>query len=88
MNTLTTPPLATLLAQLFADADTTKATLMAKLSSEELDAIKGSGNYREVYAEMKDFHLAVSQETGAFSYGSGLGAELNINTKTLEVNDG
>jgi predicted O-methyltransferase YrrM len=68
MNTLTTPPLATLLAQLFADADTTKATLMAKLSSEELDAIKGGINYQEVYAEMKDFHLAVSRETGALLY--------------------
>jgi predicted O-methyltransferase YrrM len=68
MNTLMTPPLATLLPQLFADADTTRATLMAKLSPEELDAIKGGGNYREVYAEMKDFHLAVSQETGALLY--------------------
>jgi predicted O-methyltransferase YrrM len=68
MNTLTTPPLARLLAQLFADADTTRATLMAKLSPEELDAIKGGGNYQEVYAEMKDFHLAVSQETGALLY--------------------
>jgi predicted O-methyltransferase YrrM len=68
MNTLTTPPLAKLLAQLFADADKTKATLMAKLSSEDLDAIKGGANYREVYAKMKDFHLAVSQETGALLY--------------------
>jgi predicted O-methyltransferase YrrM len=68
MNTLTTPPLATLLAQIFTDADTTKATLMEKLSSEELDAIKGGVNYQEVYAEMKDFHLAVSRETGALLY--------------------
>jgi predicted O-methyltransferase YrrM len=70
MNTLTTSPLSTLLVQLFAEADTTKAALMAKLSSEELDAIKeqGDGNYREIYAKMKDFHLAVSQETGALLY--------------------
>jgi predicted O-methyltransferase YrrM len=68
MNTLTNPPLAKLLAQLFTDADTTKATLMAKLSSEELDAIKGGVNYQEVYAKMRDFHLAVSRETGALLY--------------------
>jgi len=70
MNTLTTPPLATLLSQLFTDADTTKATLMAKFSSAELKAIKeqGDGNYREIYAKMKDFHLAISQETGALLY--------------------
>jgi predicted O-methyltransferase YrrM len=71
MNTLMTPPLAPLLAQLFIDADTTKAALeqkVAKLSPEQLDAIKGGANYREVYAAMKDFHLAVSQETGVLLY--------------------
>jgi predicted O-methyltransferase YrrM len=68
MNSLTTPPLAKLLAQLFADADRTKATLMAQLSSEELEAIREGANYRELYAKMKDFHLAVSRETGALLY--------------------
>lgn len=75
MNTLMTPPLATLLEQLFIQADTTQATLkqkMARFSPEELDELmeelKGADNYQEVYAEMKDFHLAVSRETGALLY--------------------
>ena len=71
MNTLMNPPVATLLAQLFVEADTTKATVMQKMaefSPEELDALKGIDNYRKVYAEMKDFHLAVSRETAALLY--------------------
>lgn len=71
MNTLMTPPLATLLEQLFVQADTTQTTLkqkMAKFSPEELDKLKRDDNYQKVYAEMKDFHLAVSRETGALLY--------------------
>ena len=72
MNTLMAPPLAPLLAQIFADADVTEATLEQQLenfSPEELDALKGGpGNYRELYARMKDTHLAVSRDTGLLLY--------------------
>jgi len=71
MNTLMTPPLAPLLAQMFADADVTEATLrqqIEKFSPEERDALKGHGDYRELYARMKDIHLAVSRDTGVLLY--------------------
>ncbi len=71
MNTLMTPPLAPLLAQMFADADVTQATLeqqLENLSPEERDALEGHGNYRELYALMKDMHLAVSRDTGVLLY--------------------
>jgi predicted O-methyltransferase YrrM len=72
MNTLMTPPLAPLLAQMFADADVTEATLRQQIetfSPEELDALKGGhGNYRALYARMKDIHLAVSRDTGVLLY--------------------
>jgi predicted O-methyltransferase YrrM len=66
-----TPPLAPLLAQIFADADVTQATLEQQLenfSPEERDALKEDGDYRELYARMKDFHLAVSRDTGVLLY--------------------
>ena len=71
MNTLMTPPLAPLLAQIFADADVTQATLEQQLenfSPEERDALKEGGDYRELYGRMKDFHLAVSRDTGVLLY--------------------
>ncbi|MFZ0945033.1 MAG: O-methyltransferase [Syntrophobacteraceae bacterium] len=71
MNTLLAPPLAPLLAQIFADADVTQATLEQQLenfSPEERDALKEDGDYRELYARMKDFHLAVSRDTGVLLY--------------------
>ena len=71
MNTLMTPPLAPLLARLFADADVTQASLehqRENFSLEERDALKGHGDYRERYARMKDIHLAVSKDTGILLY--------------------
>ena len=71
MNTLMTPPLAPLLAQIFAEADVTQATLEQQLenfSPEERHALKEDGDYRELYARMKDFHLAVSRDTGVLLY--------------------
>ncbi len=71
MNTLMTPPLAQLLAQIFADADVTQATLEQQLedfSPEERDALKEGGDYRELYGRMRDFHLAVSRDTGVLLY--------------------
>ena len=71
MNTLMTPPLAPLIAHMFADADVTQATLEQQLensSPEERDALKGHGDYRGLYARMKDIHLAVSRDTGVLLY--------------------
>jgi predicted O-methyltransferase YrrM len=68
MNTLTSPPLAALLAQLLADAEATTAKLFQQLSPAEIDAFKGKGDYRELYGRMKDFHLAVSRDTGVLLY--------------------
>lgn len=68
MNTLMTPPLAPLLAQLQADAEATTAKLFQQLSPVEIEAFKGQGDYRELYGRMKDYHLAVSKETGHLLY--------------------
>jgi predicted O-methyltransferase YrrM len=72
MNTLASPPLAPLLAQLFADAEASNRALerrMDELSPERRAAFRVSeSDYRTLYAETKDFHLAVSQETGALLY--------------------
>jgi len=68
MNTLMTPPLAPLLAQLFSDAEATTAKLFQQLSPEEIEAFKGKGDYRELYGRMKNYHLAVSKDTGVLLY--------------------
>ena len=68
MNTLVTPPLAPLLAQLLTDAEATTANLFQQLSPEEIEAFKGKGDYRELYGRMKDYHLAVSKDTGVLLY--------------------
>ncbi|MFN8624907.1 MAG: class I SAM-dependent methyltransferase [Candidatus Binatia bacterium] len=71
MTTLTTPPLAPLLAQLFAEAETTDAALreeMSKLSPEERTALFSDTDYRAVYGRVKDRYLAVSRETGVLCY--------------------
>ena len=68
MSTLTTPPLAPLLEQLIADAEASTAKLYQQLSPEEIESFKESGDYRELYGRMKDFHLAVSKDTGALLY--------------------
>jgi predicted O-methyltransferase YrrM len=56
---------------MFADADVTQATLEQQRENfppEERDALEGHGDYRELYARMKDFHLAVSRDTGVLLY--------------------
>ena len=71
MITLTQAPLSTVLEQLFADADASRALLMqqmAGLSSEEREALMASArsaDYRAFYVRAKEFHLAVSRQTGA-----------------------
>jgi predicted O-methyltransferase YrrM len=71
MNTLTTPPLSALLAQLFAESEATLATVSREIgnwSPEERAALMGDSGYRTMYARLKDYHLAVSRETGALCY--------------------
>jgi predicted O-methyltransferase YrrM len=68
MTTLNTPPLSVLLPKLFADAEATTKQ-MSQLSSEERDKLRTSPtDYQALYSRMKDFHLAVSPETGVLLY--------------------
>jgi predicted O-methyltransferase YrrM len=60
-----------LLARLFADAQATDAALdrtLAGLSDAERATVMTSSDYRGLYSRMKDFHLAVSRETGRLLY--------------------
>src|SRR5262245_42370553 len=71
MNTLTTPPLSTQLAKMFEDASATTAALRERRSAQTPDqraAFMRQADYRTMYTEMKDFHLAVSPETGRLLY--------------------
>jgi predicted O-methyltransferase YrrM len=72
MTTLITPPVSTVLARLFADAQATDATLEQKaatFSPGELAKLMASATeYQTLYSRMKDFHLAVSRETGTLLY--------------------
>jgi predicted O-methyltransferase YrrM len=76
MSTLTTPPLSTLLTQLFRDAEATSAALerrMADTPAEERAGLMtrlmtSTTDYRAMYGQMKEFHLAVSQETATLLY--------------------
>jgi predicted O-methyltransferase YrrM len=72
MTTLITPPVSILLARLFADAQATDAILdekTATMSPEELRKLMTSAtDYQALYSRMKDFHLAVSRETGTLLY--------------------
>jgi predicted O-methyltransferase YrrM len=68
MTTLTTPPLSTLLPRLLADAEATSRQT-TQLSPEEREKLRTSPTeYKALYSRMKDFHLAVSPETGVLLY--------------------
>jgi predicted O-methyltransferase YrrM len=71
MNTLTSPPLAALLTRLFADAEASDAQLekdMANQSREEIARRANGNDYLAFYRRAKDYHLAVSPETGRLLY--------------------
>jgi predicted O-methyltransferase YrrM len=72
MNTLTSEPVVSLLAKLFADAEETTAALRqmrASLSAADRATIgTDSSDYRGFYAQLKHAHLAVSPETGKLMY--------------------
>lgn len=70
MSSLNTPPLSTLLPQLFAESEASMGALRAELGSwsqEEHRALMGDG-YRAMYARLKDYHLGISRKTGALLY--------------------
>jgi predicted O-methyltransferase YrrM len=68
MTTLTTPPLSTLLPRLLADAEATNKK-MARITPEEREKLMTDPTeYQALYSRMKDFHLAVSPETGVLLY--------------------
>ena len=71
MTTLTTPPLAPLLARLSADAAASTEKLRQERAKAPADAGTlgpRSGDYRTYYARMKEYHLAVSPQTGTLLY--------------------
>ena len=71
MSTLTSPPLAPLLAQLFEESEVTKKVLidrMGKLSKGDRGALMSSTDPFELYSAAKDIHLAISQATGNLLY--------------------
>jgi predicted O-methyltransferase YrrM len=73
MTTLTTPPVSTLIAHLFADAAQVDAPLMASLAGqprEERDAFmaRSKTDYRGFYGLAKDLYLAISPATGTLLY--------------------
>ena len=72
MTTLTTPPLAPLLEQLFVDADASDEILQqlaGNLSPEERVArMRTMTDYRSFYTRVKDVYLAVSRESAVLLY--------------------
>lgn len=72
MTTLTTPPLAPLLARLFDEADAAAAeteAAVADLSDDDRARLMQSKTaYRDLYGRLKHAPLAVSRQTGALLY--------------------
>lgn len=73
MSTLTSPPVAPLLQQLFADAAQTgrkMGEMLGPMSREERTRRMSdpSADYRQFFSRVKDVHMAVSPATGALLY--------------------
>ncbi len=72
MTTLTTDPVAPLLASLFADAAAASplaSPAIAELSADERARLmRSKTDYIDFYGRLKDFPLAVSSETGTLLY--------------------
>jgi predicted O-methyltransferase YrrM len=72
MTTLTTTPCADVLARLFAEADASDARLNEWTNTlpagERAKVMAGTGDFRQFYGRLKDFHLAVSRATASLLY--------------------
>jgi predicted O-methyltransferase YrrM len=71
MTTLTTAPLAPLLSRLMAEAAASTEKLQQVRAKAPADASSlgpRSGDYRTFYSQMKEYHLAVSPQTGTLLY--------------------
>ncbi|MBR1217611.1 class I SAM-dependent methyltransferase [Bradyrhizobium sp. U87765 SZCCT0131] len=71
MTTLTTAPLAPILARLLDDADVSSAALnveFASMTEQERAQLHDPGQYRALYHRARDHHLAVSRDTGRLLY--------------------
>jgi predicted O-methyltransferase YrrM len=72
MNTLTSEPVASLIDHLYAQAEASDARLhrlRANTTPEEREALmRSTTGYREYYGDMREFFLAVSQETARLLY--------------------
>jgi predicted O-methyltransferase YrrM len=72
MTTLTSSPCAAVIARLFDESDASRARLLEQsrdLSPDEQARLMGSTEgYQQLYASLKDFHLAVSRDTATLLY--------------------
>jgi predicted O-methyltransferase YrrM len=72
MTTLTTPPCDAVVARLFAEADASNARLQERRdavpANERARLMASNVDYRTLYTDLKDFHLAVSRETATLLY--------------------
>lgn len=72
MTTLTTPPVAPLLARLFAeaaaDAAATEAAVADLSDAERMAMMRSKTDYRDLYGRLRHAALAVSPETGRLLY--------------------
>jgi predicted O-methyltransferase YrrM len=69
IDSLNTPPLSTLLSDLFAESQKSDARWAQMTQSERAALLAATeGDYRALYAHAKDMFLAVSPETGKLLY--------------------
>ncbi len=69
MTTLTTAPLAPLLARLFNEADAATSPALAEISTEErMRLMRSKTEYLDFYGRLKDLWLPVSRATGVLLY--------------------
>jgi len=84
MSSLTSPPLSSLLASLFPDAEASDGNLRKAIADSpagEMAKRARSEDYRAFYMEAKDYYLAVSAETGRLIYMLARG----MNARNIDV---
>lgn len=69
MTTLTSAPVADLLARLYAQAAATTSPLLEQTPADEVDRLmRSKTEYRQLYGSIKELWLPVGQETGTLLY--------------------